>query len=123
VYCKEPLWQTNLSEQTMKITKLIEKIAAVALVATAFTLASCEKTVDGMKDDASAAAEATEKAAADAKDKMKDAADTAAEKTEAAVDATKEAAAEAKEAIKETVNEAAKKVGEATAPAAPAPAQ
>lgn len=74
-----PLRQTNLSEQTMKITKLIEKFVAVALVATAVALASCEKTVEGIKTDATAAS------------------DAAAEKTEAAVEATKDAAADAKE--------------------------
>lgn len=80
----------------MKITKLTGKLMAVALIGAAFSLASCEKTTEGVSEDAANAVEA------------------ATEKAEEAADATEKAV----DAAKEAINEAAKKVEEATAPAA-----
>ena len=77
----------------MKITKLTGKLMAVALIGAAFSLASCEKTTEGVSEDAANAVEAaTEKA------------EEAADATEKAVDAAKGAATEATETAKEAIN-------------------
>ena len=54
----------------MKVTKLIEKLMAVALIGAAFSLVSCEKTMEGVSEDASKAVDAAAENAAEGDGKV-----------------------------------------------------
>ncbi len=87
--------------------KKIEKWMALTVIAAAIAVVGCEKTVEGMKEDAADAAAATKETAKKAVEGTKDAAAKTGE-------AVKEKAKDAGDAVKKKVNEAAIKAAEAT---------
>lgn len=98
----------------MAPNRIIRKRSAVALVGAALAIASCEKTMEGVSEDANRAVEAAKEEAVKAAGELTKKVEEAKKEADKAAEAVTQ---KATEAVKETVNEAARAVEAATAPA------
>jgi hypothetical protein len=93
---------------------IIRNHSAFALVGAALAFVSCEKTMDGVSEDANKAVEAAKVEVVKATEVLTKKVEEAKKEADKATEAVTQ---KATEAVKETVNEAARAVEAATAPA------